>query len=169
MFKLFSGFTCGDWQLKTCPDIRFPVHLHSTPPVTSVRLCQILSSHRENVSCFVIKNVKLTWTMLLVCLNYLFAYVPGLSNTQVFDMVSVVWLIETWDRDGASGLDWHFTHCNNVTVNSWQNNSRRSTHSGAFRCIACITISYRLFNLISVLHICYRSVLWHNLWHIMND
>lgn len=100
--------------------------------------------------------------MWLVCLNYLFAWEPGLSYTQVFYMVSVVWLIETRDRDGASGLDWHFTHCNNVTVNSWQNNSRHSTHSGAFRRIVYITISYRLFNHISMLHICYRSVLWHN-------
>lgn len=136
-------FTFGDWQLKFFFYIT-KSSIHSTPPVTIVLLRHIINSHSENCLVCVIGDWKLSWILWPVCSDFNGAEQPRHSATQVFFMVCIVRLIETWNRDGASNLDWHFTYVSTATLNSWQNNSRQLIHSVAFKLyiyILCVYIS----------------------------
>ena len=150
--KHLRHFTCGHWQLKILSDICPRYNLHTTPEI-SVPMRYIINSHSEDSLVCVNRDWKLSWTTLsLLCFNYYMTRMPVISLTQVFHMVSVVLVIETWDRDGASSLNWNSTHCNNFTVNSCQNNNRHLSCSDAFKCIVYINISYRLVSWILLKH-----------------
>lgn len=153
--KHLRHITCGDWQLKT----RLGKPLQSTP-VISVLMRYIINSHNEDSLVCVIRDWKPSWTVWLVCFNYYRAEQPIISLTQVFHIVSVILVIETWDGDGASSLDWHLTDSNDFAVNSCQNNSRHLFCSGAFKYIMFININC---------YICYRLVSWILSTHNMDN
>ena len=114
------ALTCGDWQMEIRSDISPSINLHNTP-VVSVIMCQIFYSHSEDTLVFVIRDWKLSWSIRFVCFNYIRTGAIIKPSTQVFHMVLVFLVIETWDSDWTSTLHWHFTDCG-YAVNSCNKN-----------------------------------------------